>query len=215
MITALGGGVGAAKFLAGLTELPTSTKLNVIINTGDDIDIYGLRVSPDIDTVIYRLSGKIDSKKGWGLSGDSFNFLKALSDLGVETWFNIGDKDLATHLFKMSLRRAGFDLNQITKITAEKFGLKSVNVIPMTNDHVETWINTEEGKMHFQEYYIKNRMEPLVKGVELRGKEHALPAPGVIDSIRDAEYIIICPSNPIISIGPILEIKGIRNEIIQ
>lgn len=215
MITALGGGVGAAKFLAGLTELCSSTKLNVIINTGDDIDIYGLRVSPDIDTVIYRLSGNIDRKKGWGLSGDSFNFLKSLSGLGVETWFNIGDKDLATHLYKNSLKIKGLKLSEITKNTAERFGIYNVNLMPMTNDKVETWIDTEDGKMHFQEYYIKNSMEPVVKGVELRGRKNAQPAPGVLESIRNAECIVICPSNPIISIGPILEIRGIRDEMIR
>lgn len=215
MITALGGGVGAAKFLIGLEQTVSASKLNVIINTGDDIDIYGFRVSPDIDTVIYRLCGLIDKKKGWGFSDETFNFLGALSELGVETWFNIGDKDLVTHVFKNTLRQKGYDLSKITSIVANNYGLDHVNLLPMTNERVETWIDTEEGKMHFQEYYIKNRMEPEVKGVEIRGREKAVPAPGVIDAIRNAEIVFICPSNPIISIGPILEIEGIRKELVN
>ncbi len=215
MITALGGGVGAAKFLLGLAQLCSPGNLNVIINTGDDIDIYGLRVSPDIDTVIYRLSGNIDKKKGWGLSGDTFNFLESIANLGVQTWFNVGDKDLATHLLKNSLRQKGLSLSEITKIVADKFGIRGINLIPMTDDKVETWINTEIGKMHFQEYYIKNAMKPEVRGVEIRGSELAKPAPGVINSIINAEIIMICPSNPIISIGPILVIDGIREKIIN
>lgn len=214
MITALGGGVGAAKFLSGLAELTPFGELNVIINTGDDIDIYGLRVSPDIDTVIYRLSGNIDDNKGWGMSGDSFNFLKSIEKLGVNAWFNVGDKDLATHLLKNGLRQKGLDLSEITKFVAEKFGIQGINLIPMTNDKVETWIDTEDGKMHFQEYYIKNLMKPEVKAIEIRGKDLARPAPGVIDAIEMAEILIICPSNPIISIGPILEIDGVRDSIV-
>lgn len=215
MITALGGGVGAAKFLTGLKQVCTTSKLNVIINTGDDIDIYGFRVSPDIDTVIYRLSGRIDKKKGWGFSNDTFNFLESLSGLGIDTWFNVGDKDLVTHVFKSSLRQKGFDLSKITKIVADKYGLNDINLLPMSNDKVETWIDTEHGKMHFQEYYIKNSMDPCVKGVEVRGRDKARPAPGVIDAIKEAEVVFICPSNPIISIGPILEIEGIRKQLVE
>lgn len=215
MITALGGGVGAAKFLMGLAECCSPKNLNVIVNTGDDIDIYGLRVSPDIDTIIYRLSENIDEKKGWGLSDDTFNFLQSISELGVDAWFNIGDKDLATHLIKNSLRQKGLYNSEITKIIAEKFGVTDVNLIPMSDDKVETWIDTEIGIMHFQEYYIKNRMTPEVKGVEIRGKKLAKPAPGAIAAIENAKIIMVCPSNPIISIGPILQIYGIRDAIIN
>ena len=124
MITALGGGVGAAKFLKGLSNIISSETINVIVNTGDDINIYGFRVSPDIDTIIYRLSDNIDKKKGWGLSGDTFNFLNFLSSFGIETGFNIGDRDLATHIFKMQLREKGLSATQITKEVSDKFGIK-------------------------------------------------------------------------------------------
>ena len=225
MITVLGGGVGAAKFLKGLSNivkmmaqqhLPSQKDfLNVIVNTGDDIDIYGFRISPDIDTIIYRLSNSIDEKKGWGLSDDTFNFLQSLSKLGHETWFQVGDKDLATHFYKKSLKEKGLTLSEITKEVANKFGIKNINILPMTNEQVETWIDTNVGLIHFQEYYIKQRMEPEVKDIRIKGKEIAKPAPGVISAIKKAEVIIICPSNPIISIGPILEIKGIKEELIK
>ena len=215
MITALGGGVGAAKFLSGLTQVISPEKLKVIINTGDDIDVYGFRVSPDIDSIIYRLSKNVDIKKGWGIEGDSFNCLESLSNLGFETWFQIGDKDFATHKLKAHLKLKGFSLSEITKEVAKRYGLTKVTLIPMTEDKVETWINTDIGEIHFQEYYIKHKMEPEVYSINIKGIKEADPAPNVIKSILSAELIIICPSNPIISIGPILKVKGIREALIS
>ncbi len=215
MITALGGGVGAAKFLKGFTKLVPYEELILIINTADDIELFGFNISPDIDTIIYRLSGNIDAEKGWGLKDDSFNCLNSLSEIGLETWFQLGDKDFATQIYKKDLAFSGKTKTEVTKLTAESFGLEKLNLLPMTEDSVETWIETASGVMHFQEYYIKQRMEPEVFGINLRGIKEAKPSPGVLEAISGSELIIICPSNPIISIGPILKIKGIRKAIIN
>lgn len=215
MITALGGGVGAAKFLKGFTKLVPYKELTLIINTADDIELYGFNISPDIDTIIYRLSGNIDTDKGWGLKDDSLNVLNSLSAFGVETWFGLGDRDFATQVFKKELSQSGKTKTEITNLTASSFGLENLNILPMSDESVETWIETSEGKMHFQEYYIKHRMEPEVRGINLRGITEANPSPGVLEAITKSELIIICPSNPIISIGPILDVKGIREEIVN
>ena len=210
MITALGGGVGAAKFLEGLSRVISDEPLSVIVNTGDDIVLHGLRISPDVDTIIYRLSGLIDAGKGWGVRDDTFTCLAALSRLGAETWFNIGDIDFATHIYRTRLRNEGFKPAEVTERLARAFGIKdSIKVIPMTDEDVETWILTDEGDMHFQEYLVKRKMKPEVKKVAFRNIERAKPAPGVLEAIRDARMIVLCPSNPIISIGPILNVKGI------
>jgi LPPG:FO 2-phospho-L-lactate transferase len=210
MITALGGGVGAAKFLEGLARVIRGEPLTVVVNTGDDIVLHGLRVSPDVDTILYRLSGLIDAGKGWGVRGDTFECLSALSRFGSETWFNIGDVDFATHIFRTQLRREGFTPSQVTAELAKAFGIKEgVRVIPMTDEDVETWIVTDEGEMHFQEYFVKRKMKPDVIKVNFKNIERAAPAPGVEEAIRDAGVIILCPSNPIISIGPILNVRGI------
>jgi LPPG:FO 2-phospho-L-lactate transferase len=210
MITALGGGVGAAKFLEGLSHVISGEPLSVVVNTGDDIVLHGLRISPDVDTIIYRLSGFIDTGKGWGVRDDTFTCLAALSRFGAETWFNIGDIDFATHIYRTRLRNEGFTPVQVTERLARAFGIEdSIKVLPMTDEDVETWIMTDEGEMHFQEYFVKRKMKPEVLKVVFRNIERAKPAPGVLEAIRDARMIILCPSNPIISIGPILNVKGI------
>lgn len=213
MITALGGGVGAAKFLQGLSQFLKSEPLTVIVNTGDDIQISGLKISPDVDTIIYWLSGVVDREQGWGIKGDSFHCLEALGRLGVETWFNIGDRDLATHVFRTHLRNSGLSPSEITSRIAKALRINNIKILPMTDDDVETWILTDKGEMHFQEYLIKRRMTPSVKEISIRGIEGAKPAPGVIQAIEEARGIIICPSNPIISIGPILAVQGIREAL--
>lgn len=214
MITALGGGVGAAKFLEGLSTVIGGEPLNVVVNTADDIDLYGLRISPDVDTIIYRLSGHIDRSKGWGIGDDTFHCLHALGRFGMEDWFNIGDQDLATHIYRTNLRGSGQSATEITSSLAKAFGVREgITVLPMTDEDVETWIVTDEGEMHFQEYLVKRRMKPRVIKVIFRNIERARPAPGVIRSIEDARAVIICPSNPIISIGPILNVKGVREAL--
>lgn len=215
MITALGGGSGAAKFLKGLAGIIPPGELTIVVNTADDMDVYGMRVSPDIDTVIYRLSGNIDEKKGWGLQGDTFNFLSAAQKLGLSTWFGLGDGDLATHLFRKSLHDGGATLSESTAKLARRFSLGETRVLPMTDDRVETWIETDEGEMHFQEYYVKRSMKPRVLGVKIRGAREARPAPSVLEAIEEADLVLICPSNPIISIGPILEIADVREKLTQ
>ena len=215
MITALGGGVGAAKFLKGLTGHVPNEELTLIINTADDIELYGFNISPDIDTVIYRLSDNIDTEKGWGLRGDSSIILDSLSGFGIETWFGLGDRDFATQIFKKELALTGKTKTEITRLTASSFGLEGLTILPMSDEPVETWIETTEGDMHFQEYYIKKGMRPEVKGIDLRGIEDAKPSPGILEALAQSELIIICPSNPIISIGPILDVKGIREAVVN
>ena len=210
MITALGGGVGAAKFLEGLYGVIQGEPLSVVVNTGDDIVLHGLRISPDVDTIIYRLSGLIDTGKGWGVKDDTFACLTALTRFGSEDWFNIGDIDFATHIYRTRLRNEGLTPSQVTESLARAFGVEeSIRVLPMTDEDVETWILTDEGEMHFQEYYVKRKMVPEVFKVVFRNIEKAKPAPGVLEAIKDARVVILCPSNPIISIGPILNVKGI------
>lgn len=215
MITALGGGVGASKFLKGLHSVVSGENLTAIINTGDDIGIYGYRVSPDIDTVIYRLSGQVDNKKGWGIKDDSFSCIESLKKLGFETWFQLGDRDIAVQIFKRDLFRRGYSLRQVTSKAAQAFGLDPFTLLPMTEDAVETWIETDIGEMHFQEYYIKHRMNPKVLGINIKGIEKASPCEGVIEAIESSSLIFICPSNPIISIGPILKVKGVREALVR
>jgi len=210
MITALGGGVGAAKFLEGLSCVISGEPLTVVVNTGDDIVLHGLRISPDVDTIIYRLSGLIDPVKGWGVRGDTFACLEALARFGSETWFNIGDIDFATHIYRTHLRDEGFAPSQVTERLARAFGVEDgIRILPMTDEDVETWIVTDEGEMHFQEYFVKRRMKPEVLKVVFRNIEKAKPAPGAAEAIADARAVILCPSNPIISIGPILNVRGI------
>lgn len=210
MITALGGGVGAAKFLEGLSRVISGEPLTVVVNTGDDIVLHGLRISPDVDTIIYRLSGLIDAGKGWGVRDDTFACLEALSRFGSETWFNIGDIDFATHIYRTRLRNEGFTPSEVTGRLARAFGIEDgIRVLPMTDQDVETWIVTDEGEMHFQEYFVKRKMKPDVLKVVFRNIERARPAPGVAEAVREARMVILCPSNPIISIGPILNVKGI------
>lgn len=213
MITSLGGGVGAGKFLKGLA-LAAGARVSAVVNTADDIRLWGLNISPDIDTVIYWLCGLVDKKKGWGVRGDSFNFAESLRALGEDIWFNIGDRDLAVHIMRTQLLAEGKTLSEATAHISRQLGAdEKAAVFPMTDDRVETWIDTDEGEMHFQEYYIRRRMKPHAKGVRFRGIETAAPAPGVIEAVRDAEKIIICPSNPVISVGPILGVPGVREAV--
>jgi LPPG:FO 2-phospho-L-lactate transferase len=209
---ALAGGVGAARFLSGLVRVVSEEELVVVVNTGDDIELYGLHISPDIDIVAYTLAGMVDEAKGWGVKEDSFHCLEMLRSYGYETWFNVGDKDLATHLHRTSLLMRGFKLSEVTAEICRILGLK-VRILPMTDDRFETWVQTEAGNMHFQEYMVKRGGRDAVLGVKLIGSEIAAPAPEVIDSILGSRLIIVCPSNPIVSIGTILSVKGVREAL--
>lgn len=213
-VTCLAGGVGAAKFLQGLVRLMSQERITVIVNTGDDVDLYGLHVSPDPDIVMYTLAGIVDEDKGWGIQGDTFNCLHMLQKYGLETWFNLGDRDLATHIYRTQLLRNGSSLSEVTKKLCGSLGLK-VKIVPMTNEKVVPQIVTEAGKMHFEEYLVKRKAKDKVLNVILENAELAHPAPGVIKSIMNSEGIILCPSNPIVSIAPILAVKGVREALME
>ncbi|MEM3506516.1 MAG: 2-phospho-L-lactate transferase [Candidatus Bathyarchaeia archaeon] len=211
-LVALAGGVGASRFLEGLIRVVPEEDITVIVNTGDDIELHGLHISPDIDIVIYTLAGIVDEEKGWGIKGDTFHCLEMLGKYGYETWFKLGDKDLATHIYRTQLLRSGYKLSEITKKLCESLGLK-LKILPMTNDKFETKILTDKGKMHFQEYLVKRGAEDKVLGVYFEGSEKAKPTPSIIDSLLNSDAIIVCPSNPIVSIGTILSIKGIKEAL--
>jgi LPPG:FO 2-phospho-L-lactate transferase len=212
MITALAGGVGAARFLTGLIKLVNGKDLSIIVNTGDDIELFGLHISPDVDIVTYTLAGIVDEDKGWGIRGDTFHCLEALRNFNRETWFNLGDKDFATHILRTHLLKNGFKLSDVTAKISHALGL-DVAILPMTDDKFETRIVTEIGSIHFQEYLVKREAKDEVLGVEFIGAESANPAPGVVESIRDSQLVVICPSNPIVSIGTILAVNGVRDAI--
>jgi LPPG:FO 2-phospho-L-lactate transferase len=212
MITALAGGVGAAKFLTGLVKLVDEKNLSIIVNTGDDIEMFGLHVSPDVDIVTYTLAGIANEKKGWGIKGDTFHCLEALRKFNCETWFNLGDRDLATHIFRTNLLKSGLKLSEVTARISHLLGLEAT-ILPMTDDKFETRVLVEEGAVHFEEYFVKRGAKDEVLGVEFFGADKANPAAGVLESIRDAELLLVCPSNPIVSIGTILAVNGVRDAV--
>lgn len=212
MIAALAGGVGAARFLTGLTRLVREEDLSVIVNTGDDIELFGLHISPDVDIVAYTLAGIVDDEKGWGIRGDTFQCLEMLKKHGLDAWFGLGDRDLATHIYRTDRLKQGFTLSQITDEVCRSLGLK-VKILPMSNDKFETRVRTSDGSMHFEEYFVKRQAKDEVLGVEFVGATTAKPSPGVLEAILDAEVVIVCPSNPIVSIGTILAVNGVRDAL--
>ena len=211
-IAALAGGVGASKLLLGLYAEMDARHLTIIVNTGDDITLHGLKISPDLDIVTYTLAGVIDGKKGWGFRGETFRALERLAVYRREKWFNLGDKDLATHIHRTALLGQGKSLAEAAESIRIALGVKA-RILPMTNEPVPTIIDSNEGPLHFQEYLVKRRAEPVVRGIRFEGVESARPAPGVIEAIREAERIVICPSNPLISIGPIVAVAGVREAL--
>jgi LPPG:FO 2-phospho-L-lactate transferase len=211
-IAALAGGIGASKLLLGLYDVADPTRLTAIVNTGDDITLHGLKISPDLDIVTYTLAGIIDPAKGWGFRGETFHTLKRLAVFGRVNWFNLGDRDLATHIHRTAMLAEGKSLTEAAESIRAALGVKS-RILPMSDQSVPTIIDSDEGALHFQEYLVKRRAEPVVRGIRFDGVESARPAPGVLEAIRDADRIIICPSNPLISIGPILAVSGIREAL--
>jgi LPPG:FO 2-phospho-L-lactate transferase len=212
MITVLAGGVGAAKFLQGLVEVVDPHELIIIGNTGDDIHLHGLHISPDLDIVTYTLAGLHHAGQGWGIRGDTFHALEMLGRYGHSTWFNLGDYDLATHIHRSERLRHGRLLSAITDEIRQALGVVP-RILPMTDQRAETKIVTDEGMLHFQEYLVQRRTEPAVQGVVYEGIEVARPAPGVCEAIQEADGIIIPPSNPIVSIGTILAVPGVRQAL--
>ncbi|MEN6524644.1 MAG: 2-phospho-L-lactate transferase [Anaerolineaceae bacterium] len=212
-ITALAGGVGGAKLADGLARSLSVGELTVIVNIGDDFDYFGLHICPDLDTVCYTLAGLSNPDTGWGRSNESWVVLDNISRLGGPAWFHLGDQDIATHLERTRRLKAGESLTQIVKGFCSAWGI-GTNVLPMSDQDVRTIVKTKSlGELEFQDYFVRNHCEPKVTGFRFKGIETAAPAPGVIDAIRQADYIIICPSNPWVSIAPILSVPGIRQEI--
>ncbi len=222
MISVLAGGVGAARFLSGLVQVRPPTEVTAIVNTGDDVVLHGLHISPDLDTVTYTLAGAINPETGWGLVGESWQAMDALqryvdvrplaSDAAA-TWFRLGDRDLATHLYRTHRLREGATLSEVTAEIASAWGL-GLHILPMSDDRVETRvILAGEGEVGFQEYFVARQHSVPIEGIRLEGLERAVAAPGVLDAIASSTTLVIAPSNPIVSIGPILAIEGVRDAV--
>lgn len=208
-ITALAGGVGAARLLRGVARVAPPSNLTVIVNTGDDEEFFGLSVSPDLDTITYTLAGAVDDKKGWGLSNETHHCLNALGRYYADTWFGLGDADLATHLFRTQQLRRGEALSRATAEIARRWSV-AARILPMSDDRIRTAVSTAAGVLSFQEYFVKRRASDRVFEVSFIGIEAARPAPGVCEAIATADLVILPPSNPIVSIGPILAVPRVR-----
>lgn len=212
VVVALAGGVGAARLLRGLVRLVRPVDVVVIGNIGDDLELFGLHISPDLDIVAYTLAGIVDEDRGWGIAGDTFHCLEMLEKLGFETWFRLGDRDLAIHIVRTMMLRGGYTLSEATRKICEMLGVK-VRIIPVSDDPIRTKVKVGGKLLDFQEYFVKRGAVDIVEDVILEGAEKAKPAPGVIEAIKEARRIIICPSNPILSILPILSVPGVREAL--
>jgi LPPG:FO 2-phospho-L-lactate transferase len=212
-ITALAGGIGASKFLLGLSRVMPPEDITVIANTGDDIELFGLRICPDIDTVIYTLAGVINEATGWGVAGDTFTALAMLERLGEETWFRIGDADLALHVRRNNLLSQGLSLTDAVADIAAAFCV-GARVLPATDETVRTRLLTDGGELDFQAYFVRNRQADEVLGLRFEGIEAARPTAAALEALGSAELVVIGPSNPLVSIGPILAIPGMREAVI-
>jgi LPPG:FO 2-phospho-L-lactate transferase len=213
-VTALAGGTGAAKLLRGLAACVAPADLTVVVNTGDDAEVWGLHVSPDLDTVTYALAGRLDLGRGWGLAGETFRCRDAMAALGAPTWFNLGDADLATHLFRTERLRAGEPLSVVTAALTRRLGV-AVTVLPMSDDPVRTRVRVagaggaEGDWLGFQEYFVREGARPPVLDVAYEGASRARPGPGVVEAVLGADLVVVCPSNPVTSIGPILAVPRV------
>ena len=212
MITVLAGGVGAARFLQGLVAVHRPSDITVISNVGDDAEFFGLHVSPDIDIVLYHLAGLANEEQGFGVRDDTYNVLEAIGRYGYDTWFRLGDRDLATCITRTHLLRRGKSLAEATAEIASAL-LVPVRITPVTNAPLRTKIRTDDGVVDFQEYFVKRRTEGHAWEIIFDGAEKAAPAPGVIEAIRETEAVILTPSNPLVSVGPILAITGVRDAL--
>ena len=214
MIVALAGGVGGAKMAEGLMHALPPGELTVIVNTADDFSLYGLHISPDIDTVLYTLGGIANPATGWGIAGDTRNVLDAMPRLGEDPWFILGDRDLATHILRTERLHHGQPLSEITRDFARSLGIPA-QILPVTDDPIATMVETPAGTLTFQDYFVRRQQKDDVTGIRFDGIEPAKPAPGVMEAIKHADAIILCPSNPIVSIGPILNVPGIRDALLH
>ena len=212
MITVLAGGTGSVKLVRGLAR--SVKDMSIISNVGDNIWLYGLYVCPDIDTVIYGLGGVLDKRRGWGIRGDSFECMKQLKKLGAPAWFSLGDRDIATHVLRTDMIRAGKSLSEVSGWMRDRYSI-AARIIPATDDEVTTRIMTGRGDMHLQEFWVKHRGAPKVTGVKYDGADSAAPCRGAVDAIRHSDAMVIGPANPVSSIGPIVAIQGLRKELVR
>jgi LPPG:FO 2-phospho-L-lactate transferase len=212
LITVLAGGVGAARFLQGLLAVHRPSDITIISNVGDDAEFFGLHVSPDIDIVLYHLAGLSDEERGFGIKGDTFTVIDAIARYGYDTWFRLGDRDLATCITRSDLMRRGRTLSEATAEIASAL-LVPARIIPVTDDRLRTKIRTDEGLLDFQEYFVHRRTEGHLREVVFDGADKAVPAPSVIESITEASAVIITPSNPLVSLGPVLSVRGVRDAL--
>ncbi|HYM18575.1 MAG TPA: 2-phospho-L-lactate transferase [Micropepsaceae bacterium] len=212
-IVALAGGVGGAKLGLGLYRAMDAADLTFVVNTGDDVVMHGLHVSPDPDILMYTLAGVVNEETGWGIKGETFHVAEGLKRYGRPTWFNLGDSDLATHIHRTALMRDG-SLSQAIDSIRQALEVRA-HILPMTDNFVPTLLDTDEGRMHLQDYLVRRRCEPKLFGIIFDGIERARPAPGVLAAIAEADGIVVCPSNPLISIGPILAVPGIRDALLR
>lgn len=218
MLVALAGGVGAARFLLGLVRVVEPREISVVVNTGDDEWFHGLFVCPDLDTVTYTLAGAQHPEQGWGLADETFRVMDALERYGGPTWFHLGDRDLATHLFRTQRLASGATLSEVAQEIARAWGV-TVHLLPMSDDRIATRITVRrddgrEERLAMQEWFVRERAAPPVVAVDFEGADHARPAPGVVAAIEAAETVVVCPSNPVISIGPILAVPGVRDALV-
>ena len=215
-VAVLCGGVGAARFLRGLVHVVDPASVTAIVNVGDDTELHGLHVSPDIDTVVYTLADAIDPDRGWGLAGETWQAMEMLGRYGNPTWFNLGDRDLATHIVRTERLRAGGSLSEATAHEARSWEL-GLRVLPVTDDRLRTMVTVDEGTAHreigFQEYFVARQHAVAVRAVRFDGAESATPAPGLLDALAGAGTVVIAPSNPIVSIGPVLAVPGVRDAV--
>ena len=209
MIVVLTGGTGGAKFVEGLRQVMPPEEMTIIVNTGDDLEWWGLYISPDLDSITYALAGLLSRERGWGVKGDTFYCLQAMGELSEPIWFHVGDRDLAVHLVRSKLLAQGKTLSEVTNEICRKLGVQG-RILPMSDSRVETKVTTPFGELTFQEYFVQRWYQDPVNSVRFAGASEAEPAPEVIEAILSARAIIIAPSNPVTSIGPILAVPGIR-----
>lgn len=211
-VVVLAGGVGAARFLEGVIQVVDPARVTVVVNTGDDAEFYGLAVSPDVDIVLFTLSGIVEPSQGWGVRDDTFNALDMLEKLGRERWFLLGDRDLAVHIHRTELLRQGLTPSEVTDDLRRRLGL-AVKVLPMSDQPVRTTIRTPDGWLPFQEYFVKRRQQDDVMEIRYDGADTAVPSPGLLDAIDGARAVLISPSNPLVSVGTILALPGVRDAL--
>ena len=212
LVLALAGGVGGAKLALGLAKILPPDRLIIVVNTGDDEQFHGLHIAPDLDTMTYTLSGLYNPETGWGIAGDTFETLAMLNRLGADTWFNLGDRDFAMHIRRTELLRRGLSLSEVTTRLTARLGIAHA-IVPMSDQPVRTTLATEAGELAMQEYFVRHRAAPPVRAIRYDGAEQALPSPAFAAALQGAETIVICPSNPYLSVAPILAVPGVRDAI--